>query len=262
VTRTRTSYGNVNYRTYGKEPAGLVALHGFTQHGGSFEELAGYLDVGVLAVDLPGHGATDVQPVTFEVAVGTVGSVAESLPPKPALLGYSQGGRIALALALARPELFDRLVLVSASAGIEDPTDAAHRRRADAEMANRIEELGVAGFLNEWLAKDLFSGLAARVPSRQAADLEARLENSITGLAAALRGMGQGAQPYIGGRLPELELPALFIAGGRDTRYRELAVHMASRTPDGRAEIVESAGHSVIGEQPERVAVLVNAFVG
>ena len=218
----------MNHRTYGKVPAGLVALHGFTQHGGSFAELAACLDVGVMAVDLPGHGATDVQPATFAVAVETVGSVAESLPTKPALLGYSQGGRIALALALARPELFDRLVLVSASAGIEDPTDAAHRRSADAELANRIEELGVAGFLNEWLARDLFSGLAATAPSRQAADLEMRLENSVTGLAAALRGMGQGAQPFLGGRLPELELPALFIAGDRDTRYRELAVQMAT----------------------------------
>jgi 2-succinyl-6-hydroxy-2,4-cyclohexadiene-1-carboxylate synthase len=252
----------VNHRTYGNEPVGLVALHGFTQHGGSFEELSACLDVGLLAVDLPGHGGTDVRPIAFEVAVEIVGSVAESLPNQPALLGYSQGGRIALALALDRPGLFDRLVLVSASAGIEDPTAAAHRRSADAALANHIEELGIAGFLNEWLSKDLFSGLAARAPSRQAADMEARLENSAAGLAAAVRGMGQGAQTFLGDRLSELELPALFIAGGRDTRYRGLAAEMASRTPDGRAEIVESAGHSVIGEQPERVAQLVNAFVG
>ncbi len=43
-------------------------------------------------------------------------------------VGYSMGGRLCLHLAVARPELVERLVLVSATAGIDDRGERAARR--------------------------------------------------------------------------------------------------------------------------------------
>ena len=249
-------------REFGDGPVGLVALHGFTQQGGSFEELASLLDIGVVAVDLPGHGHTEVEPITFDGAVSVVGEVLEAFAEPPALLGYSQGGRIALGLALAKPDLLDRLILVSASPGIEDPDLRRQRRVADDVLAGRIEGLGVEAFIDEWLSLEMFVGLHRRSVQWRDADRSLRLENTGTGLAAALRGMGQGAQPYLGEDVNQLAVSLLAVAGADDPRYTRHAEAMVRAVPDGVVEVVENAGHSVIGEMPDHIATLVGGFIG
>jgi 2-succinyl-6-hydroxy-2,4-cyclohexadiene-1-carboxylate synthase len=62
-------------------------------------------------------------------------------------LGYSMGGRYLLHLALANPELVDGLVLLGATAGIDDPAERAARAEADRATAARIRELGMLEFL-------------------------------------------------------------------------------------------------------------------
>ena len=96
-----------------------VALHGFTLTGAQFSGLTAAAPCRILAPDLPGHGRTDVAPVTLDATLDALGEWIESLGGPVPVLGYSQGGRIALVLALARPELVDRLMLVSASPGID-----------------------------------------------------------------------------------------------------------------------------------------------
>lgn len=261
MTRTRTKHGVVNLRHLGDRPIGLVALHGFTQHGGSFEELASYLDVGLLAIDLPGHGLSKIHPITFEVAVDVIGSVLESFSSPTAVLGYSQGGRIALGLVVAHPELVDRVVLVSASPGIEDPEHREDRRSSDGAMADRIEQIGVPAFVDEWLGAGMFEALRRRPEKWRSLDRTIRLENTPAGLAAALRGMGQGAQPYLGRQLRDSPTPALLVVGERDAKYRSIAASMSNDLSRSTIETISDAGHSVIGEQPEAVAHLVNGFI-
>src|SRR5437763_769890 len=58
-------------------------------------------------------------------------------------LGYSLGGRVCLQLALDRADLVERLVLVSASPGIEDPVQREQRRVSDCALAERIAQLGL-----------------------------------------------------------------------------------------------------------------------
>ncbi|HSR45678.1 MAG TPA: alpha/beta fold hydrolase [Acidimicrobiia bacterium] len=251
----------MSLRLHGTEPANLVALHGFTQHGAAFEELASCLGISVLAPDLPGHGSTDAQPATFAVAVDVVVAVLESRPSKASLVGYSQGGRVALGVALARPDLIEKLVLISTSPGIEDPAVRAARRAADDALAGRIEEIGLAAFVDEWLALDMFAGLGRRPAGWRAHDRELRLENTAAGLAGALRGMGQGAQPYLGAQLVRLSTPALFIAGGEDRRYVEYAEQMHGLAPHGVLRVVPGAGHAVVGEAPGVLADLIGAFL-
>ena len=261
MTRTRTKHGVVNLRHFGDRPIGLVALHGFTQNGGSFEELASYLDVGVVAIDLPGHGSSEIHPITFEVAVEVIGSVLESFSSPMAVLGYSQGGRIALGLAVTRPEPVDRVVLVSASPGIGDPERREERRLSDEALADRIEKIGLPAFIDGWLGAGMFEGLRRRPEDWRSLARSLRLENTPAGLAAALRGMGQGAQPYLGRRLKDSPTPALLVVGERDAKYRSIAASMSYDLPHSIIEVISEAGHSVIGEQPEAVAHLVNGFI-
>ena len=74
-------------------------------------------------------------------------------------VGYSQGGRLCLQLALDRPTSVHRLVLVSASPGIADADDRAARVDADERLAQEIERDGVDAFLERWLAQPLFATL-------------------------------------------------------------------------------------------------------
>lgn len=254
--------GVVNERKFGTGDPHVVALHGFTQHGGAFDELAALLDLTVVAPDLPGHGETEVSPVTTDVAVDAVAAVIESIGPPVALLGYSQGGRMALQLALIRPALVDRLILVSASPGIPGTQQREERKKRDEALATYLLEAGIDAFVDEWLALPMFAGLRRRQEEWILADRQLRLENTAAGLAAALRGMGQGVQRYFGDQLAELRMPALFVAGGDDPRYLDHATTMASVVPDGALSVVNGAGHSLIGEAPEALSVAVRGFVG
>jgi pimeloyl-ACP methyl ester carboxylesterase len=87
------------------------------------------------------------------------------------------------------------------------------------------------------------------------------MANDPSGLAAALRGLGQGAMPYVGDRLDALRMPVLVVAGERDERYVEIARLMADRIPNGQVAVVPGAGHAVVAEAPERLAALVDGFL-
>ena len=72
----------------------------------------------VIAPDLPGFGETPLEPGTVDY----VAFATDRLDGPAAVVGCSFGGRIALELevALARPELVERLVLVGAGLGSWD----------------------------------------------------------------------------------------------------------------------------------------------
>jgi 2-succinyl-6-hydroxy-2,4-cyclohexadiene-1-carboxylate synthase len=168
---------------------------------------------------------------------------------------------VALAVALERPELVSHLVLVSTALGIEDEVERGERLRADEVLAAELEREGLAAFVDRWLNRPMFAGLSRRGAAWQAADAARRLENTPGGLAAALVGMGQGAQPYLGGRLRELGMPVLIVVGEQDEKYLPITDAMIRSLEHGGLRIVRDAGHAVIGEQPQEVAELTTRFL-
>lgn len=236
----------------------VVLVHGFTQSGASWRPVAAALSEGceVVAPDLPGHG-------TSPPAAGDLFTAARQLADacgRATYVGYSMGGRVCLHLALAAPHLVERLVLVSATAGIEDVEEREARRAADAELADRIEKGGneaLAAFVEEWLAGPLFSDL-----DEQTADRGARLVNTATGLAGSLRLHGTGSQQPLWERLGSLEMPVVVVAGERDTKFVDLGARLVSAIgANARFVPVPGAGHAACFEQPEGFARLLEAFL-
>jgi len=235
-----------------------LALHGFTQRGSMWDEVAILVGGEWVTPDLPGHGGLPACP--WEEAVARVGGwLGETSPPRW-LVGYSMGGRLALAAALDHPGMVARLVLVSASPGIAAAADRERRRAEDEALADRLETAGIAAFVDEWLARPMFGGLADRPGEWRASDRAARLGSEAGGLAAALRLLGQGAQPYLGERLLELGVPVLLVAGGDDGRYAALARSMGARLARSTVAVVSGAGHAVVGERPAELAALLAAW--
>ena len=252
-----TRHGTLWVRTLGATPAPVVALHGFTLHGGMFARLADEVDV--CAPDLPGHGRTDIDPITMETTVAAIATLLEQCRKPPLLLGYSQGGRVALHVAIQYPNLVGSLVLVATSPGL---SERARRLRtvADDGLATRIENIGTERFISEWLANPLTT--TDRLPPTVAEpDRQMRLENTAAGLANALRGIGQASVPDSRDQIAALPMRTVFVAGRRDEKYASLASEMA-RLRSQRPVLVTQAGHNVILEAPEAIAAVIRDLLG
>lgn len=250
---------DLNVRVFGTGRP-VAALHGFSLTGEQFAPITGR-SVQLHAPDLPGHGGTRVDPVDVPNTVYVLGEWLRSFDEPIPLLGYSQGGRIALLVALEYPDLVDRLILVSSSTGISSEVDRDARRSRDDILAGRIETIGLDAFLDEWLEGSI-TGTSHLSKEARRADRATRAENTPVGLASALRGLGQGNQPYVGDRLGELSMPVLAISGERDEKYTRLAAEIAASIPNGRHRSIRDAGHNVVLDAPSELVEAVAKFCG
>ena len=228
----------------------LLLLHGFTQTGRGWDEVARHLaGERYLAPDLRGHGAAGARrPIDMDACAGDVASLVDG---RFVLAGYSMGGRIALHVALAHPDRVSKLVLVSTTAGIDDASERAARRAADEELATWIEAHAIEQFADRWGALALFAGQPPDVAAAARAD---RLRNEPEHLAAALRGIGTGAMTPLWDRLGELDLPVVVLAGERDAKFVALARRLAAALPRAALSVVPGAGHALALEAPQAVA--------
>jgi 2-succinyl-6-hydroxy-2,4-cyclohexadiene-1-carboxylate synthase len=243
----------------------VVFLHGFTQGPGSWEQVLAGLDPSyeIVRVTLPGHGpagsASAAARLPFEIAAGVIAdAVTATAGREPATwFGYSLGGRLALRVALDGPDVVDSLVLLGATAGIEDAAARADRVEIDERLAGGLERKGVEQFIDGWLAQALFS----RLP-RDAAGVEERRAGTVEGLASALRLLGAGAQEPVWERLGELGMPVLLLAGEHDTKFAALAFRMAAAIGDNAGiTFVPGAGHAAHLERPGSVATILSRFL-
>jgi 2-succinyl-6-hydroxy-2,4-cyclohexadiene-1-carboxylate synthase len=231
----------------------LVLLHGFTQTGASWRSVAARAAerYRVHAPDLRGHGAaSERRPVSFEAVLS---DLAADAPERFTLAGYSMGGRIALAAAVANPGRVERLVLLSASPGLADLGEREQRRQADERLARELERDGVEPFARRWALQPLFAG---QPPEVARAAHEDRLRNTVAGLAAALRGLGTGTMEPLWERLGELRMPVALVVGERDERFRAINERVAERIPDAELNVIPGAGHAAQLERPAEVAAL------
>jgi len=245
----------------GAGPA-LVLAHGFTQT----HRLWGGLDTlladarAVTAVDLPGHGGSSG--VRTDLAAGA--ALLGDAGGRADYLGYSMGARYCLHLALDRPDLVRRLVLVSGTAGIDDADERAARRRADEALAERLDPVGggvpedtVAEFVHRWVANPLFGD----VPASANAVAE-RCTNTAAGLASSLRTSGTGTQTPLWERLSGLTVPVLVVTGARDAKFTALGRRLVAALGGPATQVVvDDADHAPHLQHPDEVAAAVRSFL-
>ncbi|WP_059283349.1 2-succinyl-6-hydroxy-2,4-cyclohexadiene-1-carboxylate synthase [Bacillus coahuilensis] len=243
----------------------LVCLHGFTGDNSTWDAILPYLSptMQVIKVDLIGHGKTDVpespQRYSMIEVLQDIKIILDHLELATVnILGYSMGGRVALAFALNYPQSVKTLLLESASPGLETWEERRNRQRQDDALAQKILNEGIVSFINFWETLSLFSGLQNLSRIEKGKLREQRLRNNPIGLANSLKAMGTGVQESYWERLSELINNVELIVGEQDKKFVMIANKMKQRLPRCVIHSVSDASHTIHVEQPEKFGTIVN----
>ncbi len=233
----------------------IVLVHGFTQTRNCWGPIATDLarDHTVVRVDAPGHG------MSSEMMAGLRGGgrLIADQGGEALYLGYSMGGRYLIHLALGNPELVRGLVLIGATAGIEDPTERAVRAQADLATGRKVRELGLLEFVKAWVAAPMFEGLP---PEHQF--LMERMENTVEGLENSVIQAGTGSQDPTWDKLARFEMPVLIVAGELDEKYATLGRRMVDEIGNNATlVIIPGAGHAAHLERSDEFLSVLRSWM-
>lgn len=246
----------------------LLMIHGFTGSLDAWGEefLNGLAQAfQVVAVDLPGHGdsdpSDDPERYRMEEVLKDLCQVLDATSIDQARwLGYSMGGRVALAGAVLHPARVATLILESASPGLSGEAERKARRRADEALAEGILRGGMEAFVDHWMGLPLFATQGKLPQKVQEANRERRLRNRPESLAACLRGLGTGAQPSYWEALPDIRVPTLLLAGEEDEKFTAIARRMSQEMPGSELRVIPRAGHSIHLENPFAMLAAVRTY--
>lgn len=224
----------------------LVMLHGWAMHGGVFAPIVSGLarTHRVHVVDLPGHGrSAALSPWTLEGVVGALAARFGASAPLR-VLGWSLGGLVAMAWALAAPPAIDRLVLVSST-----PAFVAREGWPDAMARDTLhrfgDELRVA-----WRATLLrFLSLQVQGSENGRATL-AQLRDDLFGReppdqATLAQALAVLETADLRDAVPAIAQPTLVVQGDRDALVPPgAATWLAEALPRSRTALIAGAAHA------------------
>ena len=245
----------------------LVALHGYTSHSHSFDEVAPALATRfrVIAPDARGHGETDWAPdgdYTARPMVSDVVALAAALGlDRLAVIGVSMGGRTSYNVAARHPQLVDRLVVVDISPGLV--TAGSDRIRGGARANDRFASVDEA-----------VASQTVMLPLTPAAVVRERVRNNLMRLDDGALTWRYDPVLRTGEGLPRpdedeqwalverITAPTLLVHGAlSDILSPVLAERMAKAIPGCRVVDIPGAGHSVIADQPALFLAAVMPFL-
>ena len=246
----------------------LVLLHGWAMHSGVWGDLATRLGRHrrVHAVDLPGHGfSAPTSPFTIAGVVRALeGAFAGERSPIE-VVGWSLGGHIALAWALAHPERIARLVLVATTprfvAG--DGWDAAMSRETLKRFGDELDVAWKATVLR-FLTLQMRAGEHGPPVTRSAlaalrGELFARGEPSRRTLAESFAVLSTSDLRAEASRIAH---PALVIAGNRDMLVPAAAGEwLASTLRNGNFVSIDGAAHVPFLSHPAEFGQALRGFL-
>jgi 3-oxoadipate enol-lactonase len=241
----------------------LVLLHGFPHdHMVWIEQLraqpAAFTDTRVIALDLPGFGASTppVKP-TLDAYADAIAALLDSLPPTRVVLGgLSMGGYITFACWRRFSHRIAALILAGTKATAD--TDAARQNRVDLIARVRAEGVGnaVAGLLTGQLGK---TTRTTNAPLVEQVDVMLRRApaSGVTNAAAAMRDRIDSSST-----LETIAVPTLIIVGDEDvlTPVSD-AIAMAAAIGNSRLVTIAGAGHLAPLEQPMTTNAAIAEFL-
>ncbi|MGD7044363.1 2-succinyl-6-hydroxy-2,4-cyclohexadiene-1-carboxylate synthase [Jeotgalibacillus proteolyticus] len=247
----------------------VLFLHGFTSDSSTWETIINKLSKSAMciAIDLPGHGKTvmphnDLSRFSMEEVCRDLEFILEHLNIRAAdAVGYSMGGRTALSFAAFYPDKVRKLILESASPGLENTMEREARNKQDDQLAQFILNEGIAAFVDRWENIPLFETQKKLDIEVQQKIRKKRMQNKPEYLAASLQGMGTGRQPSWWGELNKIKHETLLITGEKDRKFCQIAKKMADQMPNAKKMLIPETGHAIHVEQPEKFGTIIEEFL-
>lgn len=247
-------------------PEKVAFLHGFTGSSKTWDEVIKYLPdtVEVLAIDLIGHGETsspnDPARYYVEEQIEDLNELFLQLNWIDfTLVGYSMGGR--LALAYAEKYSVRKLILESSSPGIDNEEERAERKKADELLAGKIIGDGLVSFVDYWEANSLFHSQRNLPVVKQQTIREEKLAQSEIGLSNSLRGFSTGVQFSYWGKLAQINIPVMLVTGELDKKFCTIARLMQKSLPNALWKEVKGVGHAIHVENPKFFATIIEEVI-
>lgn len=206
----------------------------------------------VLAVDMRNHGQSFHHPShDYPAMAADLAQVIEAQGAPVDVMGHSMGGKAAMVLALTRPELVRKLVVLDIA-----PVAYGHTQQPQIEAMRRVD-LASVGSRAE--AEAQMSADPAIAPFLlQSLDLsERRWRVNLDALEAAMADVI--GFPEVEGRF---DGPVLFLSGELSTYVLpEHRARIKALFPNARFARVKGAGHWVHADRPREVEAAVRAFL-
>ena len=244
----------------------VVLLHGFTGSSQTWEEVikASPTSFEILTIDLIGHGETSKPSAVNHYLVSQQIKDLHALFQQLAfdrftMVGYSMGGRLALAYALEYP--VEKLVLESSSPGLKEEEERTIRKDADELLAERITNEGIVSFVDFWEDIPLFHSQKRLSLEKKHKIREERLAGNPIGLANSLKGFSTGVQPSNWNKLKDLTVPTYLLAGELDEKFCKIGMEMEKLLPNSTSKQVLDVGHAIHVENPELFATIVKDII-
>jgi 3-oxoadipate enol-lactonase len=190
--------------------------------------------------------AADVAELHDELALGPV-----------TLVGASLGGRVALEVAVARPDLIERLVVIAPS--LPDHDWSAEVREFGAAEDEALERGDLDAAVEANLRMWLDGGQADARTRAFVGEMQRRaFELQLPAADARERRLVDD----LGGRLGEIAAPTLVVVGTEDVSDMiAIAERLAAEIPESRLERIEGAAHLPSLERPEDCDRLLAGFL-
>ena len=222
----------------------FVLLHGGAGGAADLAALHDLLQPGrrIIAPDQRAHGRSpDIGELTYAAMAGDTAALLDELGVRGAdVVGWSDGGILALLLARDRPELIGRAVPISANVSSAPPAPAAMPREALDWVRDHGDESMTLPAGREELpgASEAWPAVVRRLQAMWLGDPGISLTD-LTGLST----------------------PILYLAGDRDVVRAEHTLAMFQATPAAQLGIVPGATHLLPQTHAGAVAALIERFL-
>jgi 3-oxoadipate enol-lactonase len=181
---------------------------------------------------------------------------------RPAVMGLSMGGGIAIDFTLAYPEKVTALIPVAAGISGYTPRSEVNR-----QMNQAIHEAYEKG--DKAQAVELSLQLWTDGPNRAHSHIDPVVREKIRAMTAEVYGLPdydgnfiQPLEPLAIDRLPEIHVPTLFIVGDQDVPdILEVADIVTTRVPGAQKAIIPNTAHHLNMERPAEFNHIVLDFL-
>jgi esterase len=253
------------YRETGPETAPpLILLHGLFASMQNWQSIAKRLNAEfhIYNLDMPNHGNSVHTPsISYEeMRVMIIEFIEEKIGQPVRLMGHSMGGKVAMLVALTRPDLVEKIIVEDMAPKLYPPWFApvvralvnlpihrlASRAEADEILAQDIKEASLRTFLLTNLVR------------METGQFQWRIH-----LEAIVKGGPSIAEfPFELDSKTQSQLPALFIRGDQSAYVKDEDMPLIRDFfPKAQIETVRGAGHWVHAQEPDLFSELARNFL-